>query len=385
MRLGIVGCGRVVEQGHVPALTTLPSDTEEDALAEVVALADPSAERRQAVAKALGGAGYAEYDNWQYMITRERLDAVIIALPHHLRETAIADAAAAGVHIVCEKPLALTLDEIDRIAEHTERAGVRLAVMHNWQYNADQQAALAAIRAGRIGQPFLIRNESLWGVPWASADPAHPDWRFAPALSGGGIVIDAAYHAFYVSEAEMRTPVTHVDAALRTYGDQAAVEDTAVVALTHAGGGTTTLQRSWLIRGGGARVHEIHGSAGSIRFNAMDAARQAEVFAGSGTGRSGAGRPAAAQSALPAPVEIYEDSAGVWMPLLDAPQLPAPWWEGMRELFRLTFEAWASGKDSPVTAADARHNLQLVLAAYESARRGKPVEVAILERKADRA
>jgi predicted dehydrogenase len=52
------------------------------------------------------------------------------------------------VHILCEKPLALTLDEIDRITRRTEQAGVRLGVMHNWRYSADQQAALDAIRAG---------------------------------------------------------------------------------------------------------------------------------------------------------------------------------------------------------------------------------------------
>jgi UDP-N-acetyl-2-amino-2-deoxyglucuronate dehydrogenase len=372
MRLGIIGCGRVVEQGHVPALADLSPDAP-----EVVALADPSAQRRAAVAEALGGTGYAGYDDWRDMFARERLDVAIIALPHHLREAAIADAAAAGVHILCEKPLAMTLDEIDRITRCTEQAGVRLGVMHNWRYSADQQAALDAIRAGRIGDPFLIRNESLWGVPWASADPAHPDWRFSPAHSGGGIVIDAAYHAFYVSEAEMRSPVTQVDATLRTYGDHAAVEDTAVITLTHASGGTTTLQRSWLIRAGGARVHEIHGSAGSIRFTAMDATRQAEVFAG--TSRPGS----APTDQSPAPAEIYEHATGRWSPLLAAPGRPAPWWEGMRELFRLTFQAWAKDEDSPITAANARHNLRLVLAAYESARSGRPIAVAPDERKAD--
>src|SRR3954447_14283835 len=109
------------------------------------------------------------------MLARESVDAVIIALPHHLREAAIGDAADRGADVICEKPLALTVDEIDRIGELVERGGVRLSVMHNWRYNADQEAAVAAIRAGRIGEPFLIRNESLWGVPWASADPARPD------------------------------------------------------------------------------------------------------------------------------------------------------------------------------------------------------------------
>jgi predicted dehydrogenase len=56
----------------------------------------------------------------------------------------------------------------------------------------------------------------------------------------------------------------------------------------------------------------------------------------------------------------------------------------MRELFRLTFASWAKGEQSPVTAREARRNLQLVQAAYESARRGQPVAIEPNDREADR-
>jgi UDP-N-acetyl-2-amino-2-deoxyglucuronate dehydrogenase len=130
LRLGIVGCGRVVEEAHAPALTSLP----EHAL--VSALADPSAERRAAVAAALlGGTTIGEYSGWTELLSTAEIDAVVVALPHDLHEHAILDAAAAGVDIISEKPLATSLDAVDRIATAVESAGVRLAVMHNWQFN----------------------------------------------------------------------------------------------------------------------------------------------------------------------------------------------------------------------------------------------------------
>src|SRR5207253_9328185 len=126
---------------------------------------------------------------------------------HDLHERAILDAAAAGLDVISEKPLATSLDAVDRIAAGVQAAGVRLSVMHNWQFNPDAAAALEAVEAGRIGAPFLVRNESIWGAPWESKDPSGPNWRLSRDRSGGGAVTDNAYHAFDVSEREQLSPV----------------------------------------------------------------------------------------------------------------------------------------------------------------------------------
>ena len=163
-RVGIVGCGRIVEDAHAPALRSLSEKT------AVVAVADPSEERRAAVAAALGSspAGFAD---WSEMFRASEFDVAVVAVPHHLHAPAICDAADAGFDVITEKPLATTLEEVDRVAEALADANVRLSVMHNWMFNPDALAALAAIEAGRIGVPFFVRNESLWGVPWLGEDP----------------------------------------------------------------------------------------------------------------------------------------------------------------------------------------------------------------------
>jgi len=87
-RIGIIGCGRIVEEAHAPALVSLHDR------AAIVALADPSDERRAAVAELLPTAP-SEYADWRHMLAAGELDVAVIAVPHHLHARAICDAAEA--------------------------------------------------------------------------------------------------------------------------------------------------------------------------------------------------------------------------------------------------------------------------------------------------
>ncbi|MEJ7652205.1 MAG: Gfo/Idh/MocA family oxidoreductase, partial [Chloroflexia bacterium] len=188
VNLGIVGCGRIVEEGHAPALSALRERV------RVVALADPSSERRDVIAAAVGALDAKQYDAWNEMFAGSKLDAVLIALPHFLHESAISDAAAAGVDIISEKPLAASLEEVDRIGEAVGAAGVRLAVVHNYTYNGAVQAGLRAIRDGRIGDTYFVRTEGMGGSHYRGKDPNAPDWRTQAAMGGGGVLTDNGYH-----------------------------------------------------------------------------------------------------------------------------------------------------------------------------------------------
>ena len=356
-RLGVIGCGRIVEDAHAPALAALSDQ------AQIVALADPSAERRDAIAK-LATAPVTGYGDWREMLKRERLDAAVVAVPHHLHLSAITDVAAAGVDVISEKPLANTVDEVDEIGRAIAKAGVRLSVMHNWMYNPDAQAAIKAAASGRIGDPFLVRNESLLGVAWKSKDPSG-DWRKDPRQSGGGIVIDGVYHPIYGSEAEHGSPVVRVFAANRGEGE---VEDTAVIVLEHANGGIASIQRCHNAKGGGSSAHEIHGSRGSIRFRQSDPLIMNRVMAGEAPPGPAPGSPPP-----PPALEIFEDATTGWQ-AIDVPA--GPWWSGIQTIFKLTFEAWATGENAPVGLADARHVLEVVAAIYDSAERSEAVEIS---------
>jgi predicted dehydrogenase len=356
VRVGIIGCGRIVEDAHAPSLRSLADDV------TVVALTDPSAERREAVA-AIVESVPAEFDDWRDMLASVPLDVAVVAVPHHLHRAAILAAATAGVDIVSEKPLANTLAEIDEIEAAVMAAGVRLSVMHNWLRNPSLRSGIELISDGAIGEPFLVRSESIWGVPWMSKDPTG-NWRMSRSQSGGGIVIDAVYHPIYVSEAEMQSPIASVFAALRTAGGE--VEDTAAVVLVHANGGTTVIERSWAVLGGGAGVHEVHGSRGSLRFRQADPLVTNLIMAGQPPPPSRDDRPASPE------LEVVRNDSARWEPVTVAAE---PWWSGIREVFAETFAAWRDGRTAPAGIAEARHVLDVVTAIYRSAERGEAVTV----------
>jgi predicted dehydrogenase len=351
-----MGCGRIVEEAHAPALQALGDR------ARVVALADPSAERRRVVVDVLGQSDVAEFDNWQSMLEVGQIDAAVIALPHHLHTRAIVDAATAGVDVISEKPLATTLAEIDEIEDAVASAGIRLAVMHNWMFNPEPVRAIEAIGAGLIGVPFLVRNESLNGVRWVSRDPAG-DWRHDRAKSGGGLVIDSIYHPIYVSEAELTSPIVRAYASL---GGEQGDETRALILLEHENGGSTSIQRCSTAVGGGVGVHEVHGTKGSVRFRQADPLILNLIFAGNPPPQ-----PTAAGPPAPA-LEIFEADTGEWRPLETQ---PGPWWGGIREVFARTLDAWADGQAPPADIQAARHVLAVVEAIYDSAERGEAVAV----------
>jgi predicted dehydrogenase len=363
-RLGVIGCGRIVEDAHAPALLRIGE------LVKVVALADPAKERRAAVAHALGSAP-AEYDGWQEMLAdRSQLEAVLVAVPHHLHSPAIIAAAKAGVDVISEKPLAPALTEIDQIKAAVEHAGVRLAVIHNWAYLPPQRAGLAAVRGGLIGDVFLVRAERLLGTPYRSRDPNTPDWRLRSATAGGGALLDNGYHDVYLAEAMTGSPIARVYAAVGRFARDHDVDDTAVVLMTHANGATTVLQAGWSVEGGSTLVHEVHGDAGSIRFEQPPYAVLHAIL----LGRFEEVRALSAQLPDHPPAEIYENTKGEWRPLL-SPDQAGGMVDAMEGALADILLAWNNGEPAPNGLEAARHVVEVIRAAYTSAENAQPVVV----------
>src|SRR5688572_9725705 len=109
LRLGLVGCGRIVEEGHAPALLRLGDRV------QVVALADPSEERRAKVGGLFGVPASARHADLAAMLAGEQLDVADVAVPHFLHLQAARAVAAAGLHLFLEKPMAISLEEADTL------------------------------------------------------------------------------------------------------------------------------------------------------------------------------------------------------------------------------------------------------------------------------
>jgi len=314
---------------------------------EVAALADPCPERLKVIADLLDVPDEGCFADYKRMMEETKLDFVDLALPHFLHEEVTIHVAERGVDIVSEKPLSTSLESVDRILRVVEERGVRLGVYHNYKWMPAFVAAKGLVDAGRIGEPFLIRFEYLGGSHYPGAEGYDPDWRTKAARAGGGCLLDNGYHFCYLAEWLMGSPVESVYARVGTFVQPQDVDDLALLLLRHAHGHTTSIQFSWAVKSGGQPASEVCGTAGTLRFGWRDH-----------------------------PLALYENRVGEW----DYPALHADV-NSFSALLGEFLTAFQTGGPLPVNGKDARHNLAIVMAGYESSRRDAVVGLAELAKR----
>jgi predicted dehydrogenase len=166
---------------------------------EVVALADPSDEQLLAVGGLLRVPPEVRFQHHADLLGVD-LDLLLLATPPGLRLPIVADAAAAGVDVLCEKPLATTLALADELVDLCEAAGVRIFMCHNYAHFAEFSTAVSLVAEGAIGEVRAVMLEGLGANPWSGAVGYRPGWREDPWLSGGGRFIDTGIHIMYLME-----------------------------------------------------------------------------------------------------------------------------------------------------------------------------------------
>jgi UDP-N-acetylglucosamine 3-dehydrogenase len=253
MRLGIAGCGWIVEREHAPALLEAKN-------VEVVAVADVAPERARLVGKIFDLPERDCLDDARKLIERSDIDAISIATPPNVRTELVALAAASGKHIICEKPLSTTLADADEMIEVCARAGVKLLVFHNYLYFPETRLARKLIAEGEIGEVLATEITGFGARPWEGTESFRPGWRRNLEAAGGGALMDVAVHAVYLTEAYHGRPVDSVSAVVRY--DESGV-DTAGYCRFGLGSGIGMLGVAW--EEGGASLN-IMGTEGHISF-----------------------------------------------------------------------------------------------------------------------
>ena len=193
LRGALIGYGFTAANGHIPAYLTPGLGV------EIVAVADICPVRRTLALEALPQARV--YSDCQALFDGEagHLDFVDISTPP-CDHAAIAHAAlAGGFHVVCEKPLACTVEEARSLLEHARRAQRVIFPCHNYKHAPGIKAIGEIIQSGRIGKVSSVslsvyRNTHAKGVTeWRT------DWRRESRYSGGGIAMDHGSHCFYLT------------------------------------------------------------------------------------------------------------------------------------------------------------------------------------------
>jgi len=186
VRIGLIGAGGIAG-AHVAGYRRNPDTV------DFAAIADPvreSAEKRRGEDDRV-----RIYADYREMIAAGGLDAVDICLPHHLHADAVIAAADAGLHVLCEKPLCLTLDEAGAIAAAVERTGVTVMCAHNQLFQPAVAAAKDLIESGALGRVYEVRTTDSFFNDFTIESMG---WRARAATSGGGELIDTGYHPLYL-------------------------------------------------------------------------------------------------------------------------------------------------------------------------------------------
>ena len=150
IRLGLIGCGRIVKKSHCPSYLNIPD------FVKVVALTDLVPENLQGVGSVLDVPPTQRYSDYRDMLEKAEIDAVTIATPHYLHAEHAIEAAEAGVAIISEKPMATSLEEADEILSTVQRNNVPYTVVHNFLSLLPLKEAFAQIHEGKVGKPIFI-------------------------------------------------------------------------------------------------------------------------------------------------------------------------------------------------------------------------------------
>lgn len=327
MRVGIVGTG-AMGQTHAHGWTQTP--------ATLAGFASQSAESAAQTAAKFDGRGYRSFE-----ALLADVDVVDICTPTHLHHDMVMAAAAAGKHVVCEKPLARTLADAEAMIAACENAGVSLLIAHVVRFFPEYALAHARVAAGEIGRPAVVRLRRGTYRPTGSGD----NWFLDPAKSGG-MVLDLMIHDFDYAR-WVAGPVKTVYARSLSGSGSGQEIDHALVILTHEKGALSHVEGSWAYPPPLFRTQlEIAGENGWLRVDS--------------------GETTALSIHLHA-VPGQKEAAAV--PLPRSPLHESPYTTQIREFY----DHLATGAPVRVTARDGLEALRIGLAALESSATGQPI------------
>jgi len=355
LRIAIIGTGAIF-RNHLEAYRALDNT-------DVVAVCDVNEELVQRTATEHGIARTFTTTTELFAAAGDpedlgRIDIVSVCTPHPTHEAIVIEAAEAGVHVLCEKPLAIAPESSLRMVEACRANGVQLGVLYQRRFWPAAQQVKTMIADGTLGQPILGHISVLLhrDSSYYSATP----WRGSWATDGGGVLMTQAIHYIDLLQWFMGE-VTEVHGHINTYvhREHMETEDSAVATLKFASGAMATLQASTAATPGLGVQIRVTGETG--------ASVQLTEFPEGTAGRVDVTGIADAIETQPTwPAQAHPNTA---LTQINAALIP------YHKLQVADFvNAIATGTQPAVTGHEASKSLRIVLAIYTSSQTGKPVK-----------
>jgi len=331
LKIGVIGTGRIGKVHIATLVQNVPQ-------AEVLAIADINLESANEVARAFGiNSVYSSYTD---VLNHPGVEAIAICSPTDTHARYIVDAAKAGKHIFCEKPVDLSLEIIKGAIEAVEKAGVKLMVGFNRRFDPNFLKVKQMVVTGKIGDPHILKI--------TSRDPAPPPAEYS--ATSGGMFLDMTIHDFDMARYLTGSEVTEVYAKTAVLVDpeigKAGDIDTAVITLSFANGAIGVIDNSRKAVYGYDQRVEIFGSKGMV-YADNNFPENHQYFAGDGIHRS-------------LPLNFFMDR----------------YLEAYANEMKIFCDAVLNDKELPVSGTDGLMSVAVALAAKKSYLENRPVKLA---------
>jgi len=334
--VGLVGTG-FIARVHAEAVSR-------SALASVRAVASRSADRAEAFARHWGIPAW--HTDYEELVARKDVDLVCVAAPNWLHRDIVVAAAAAAKHVVCEKPLALTLAEADEMIAACRGAGVKLMYAEELCFAPKYVRAKELADEGALGEVYLVRQSEQHFGP-------HSDWFWDPELAGGGVLMDMGCHGIeFARWVHGKPQARSVSAEVGTFvhHERTRADDHAIVTIRFEGQRVGLIEASWAKPGGVDDRVEIVGSGG-VTYADLLRGSSLTTFSGVGYGYA---------------VEKAPDTRGWTFTMFDE-----LWNSGFPQEMDHFVRCVAEDAVPDETGEDGRAVLEIIYAAYRAARDGR--------------
>ncbi len=341
VKVGIIG-SQFEADIHAASFQILPEE------AEVVAVASPTPGHPEALAERYNIASV--FHDYQEMLKDHDIEMVTITSPNTLHAPMTLDAARAGKHVVCEKPLCMTLEEADEMLDTCKRQGVLLMYAEELYFTPKYVRAKELADQGAFGKVYLVKQSEKHFGP-------HSEWFWDVERSGGGVFMDMGCHGIAFCYWFLNRPaVKNVFCQMGTYvhTDKTRGEDDSICIIEFENGAVGLVEDSWARRGGMEDRVEIYGEGG-VTYADLHMGNALPTYSEYGFGYAVEKAPSTKGWTYPVFDELYN---------YGFPQ-------EMRHFARCV-----RGKEEPqATGEDGRVAMEVMYAGYQSARTGHKVKL----------
>jgi predicted dehydrogenase len=314
--------------------------------AQLYAVASPTPGHAQAFAAKWAIPNH--FIDYRKMLEMDDLDMIVIGAPNNLHRAITVDAAAAGKHVVCEKPLCMNLSEADQMIAACRQAKVKLMYAEELCFAPKYVRLKQLLDDGALGKPVLIKQSE-------KHDGPHAPHFWDVERSGGGVTMDMGCHAIEFFRWILGRPkIASVYAQMGTYvhTDKTKGDDNSILIFEFENGAMAMAEESWTKLGGMDDRSEVHGSKG-VAYADLLHGNSIETYSTVGYGYA----VEKAGSTVGWSFTIYEEA----------------WNYGFPQELAHFVDCVKNDKPPLVTGEDGRAVLEAIFAAYESAGTGRKV------------